>query len=184
MEQTAIFWGAFDPPHLWHEAVIQLVFEQTDIDTIILLPSWIRDDKTYNVSEIDRSNMLEIFAKKIKWVQIANTELTEFPEIDAYFKKLLGYSPYQIIWTDLIPDLDTWDPTNNTSQIIPKIFIERNYIAWFDKVENFIYLIPEFKEEIKNLSSTKIRNNIKIWIFDWLHPEVEEYIKQNNLYSN
>lgn len=56
-----IFGSASDPLHVGHTAIIRALLHYKNPAQIILIPSGIRDDKSYNVSDEHRMKMLEIF---------------------------------------------------------------------------------------------------------------------------
>ncbi len=195
MEQIALYWGAFNPPHILHEEVIKTILSKTIITKIIIVPSWLRSDKTYNISKEYRNNLINLFIKNLSWLNIELNKdffLDKIPSttmvwMDEYFKKKLWYSPYQIFWSDVIKDLDKWYEPLKVKKYIPKIFVSRE---WFDLdnswLENYLYVKISFDNQklikLKHLSSTIIKENIKKWIYTWLNLEIAEYIKEKWLY--
>ena len=65
-----IFGAAFDPPHVGHTAIIRALLHYKNPTKIVLMPSGVRDDKSYNVSDEHRMKMLEIFQREIDDVRI------------------------------------------------------------------------------------------------------------------
>lgn len=63
MKEVAIFGGAFDPPTLAHEAIIQACLERDDIDEVWVLPSGKRTDKPAMLGNDIRLCMLEAMVR-------------------------------------------------------------------------------------------------------------------------
>ena len=85
--KIAIYWWAFNPPTLWHLHVIKEVFNNTDIEKIIIVPDWFRLDKDYKISEKDRNNLIKIFIDElqINWYRV---------ELETYFLKWKNKSDF------------------------------------------------------------------------------------------
>lgn len=194
MKKIAILGWAFDPPHAVHEEIWKMILDRKELwfEKLIVVPSWPNDYKVFKAQDEFRRRILEIFMKSFNSY---NAELcpaflswelgpTTTRWIDDYFKATLGYSPYQIFGTDVIPNMNERDPTWYVGRVLPKIFIKRKwYEPDMSQVDNYVLIEPEFDDELRvNLSSTQVRENIRRRIFDWLNPEIAEYIRNNNLY--
>ena len=71
-----IFGAAFDPPHVGHSAIVRALFHYKNPEKIILMPSGIRSDKSYHVSDEHRLAMLEIFCEELNR-SVVSVTLTE-----------------------------------------------------------------------------------------------------------
>ena len=61
MNNIAIYWGAFNPPTIWHFEIIEKLLTKNIVEKIIFSPDWTRKDKDYKVQNIDRERMIKIF---------------------------------------------------------------------------------------------------------------------------
>lgn len=192
--ETIVYGGAFDPPQLAHQDLVEQLDRTYRPAKIIIVPSGPRYDKTYKVSDEHRQNILRIFADALK-DRMAHVELCEdfmlglIPEtttlgMDEFFRERLGRSPRQVFGMDVIPQMPVWDPSGRVEQEIPKIFVSREgFEPDMHSLDNYLLFNPKFPEHIAALSSTAVRANIKNRIFTGLNPRVEAYIKENNLYQ-
>jgi len=194
-KNIAIYWWAFNPPTLWHLHVIENVFNNSDIEKIIIVPDWFRLDKNYKISEKDRNNLISIFIDelKINWYNVEldthflewknNSDTTTY-EVDKYFIQKLWFQPFHIFWTDISSWIKnwSWNPNKYIQKKLKKIFIPRKGYEFEDfDLENFKLLDIEKHSDI---SSTKIKENInkKIKIDKLVTEKIEKYIIKNNLY--
>jgi epoxyqueuosine reductase len=138
-----IFGGAFDPPHVWHTAIVKSILAKHDPEKIIIIPSSERDDKKYNVSDEHRLAMLEIFAREIddhrviiddyfikNWVWEMITR-----DVDEYSQKTYGKNIIHIFWTDTIASMPSWDSEWYAAKVVKKIFVPRSCHREWSEVE-------------------------------------------------
>ena len=76
-----IFGGAFDPPHVGHTSIVKAILHYKNPEKIIIIPSSVRNDKSYAVSDDHRLAMLDIFCDELnesieKDQSIGNTALS------------------------------------------------------------------------------------------------------------
>ena len=76
-----IFGGAFDPPHVGHMSIVKAILHYKNPEKIIIIPSSVRNDKSYAVSDDHRLVMLDIFCDELnesigKDQSIGNTTLS------------------------------------------------------------------------------------------------------------
>lgn len=95
MEKIAIYWGAFNPPTLWHQEVMVKMITKWYVDKIIFSPDGQRLDKNYWISHQERKDILEVFASEIcqKWFNIEfedyflhNNIPTTTMEVENYYR--------------------------------------------------------------------------------------------------
>lgn len=195
-EKIAIYWWAFNPPTLWHFYVINEIFNNSDINKIIIVPDWDRDDKSYWIEKIHRKNMIDLFINilKNKWLNIEidnyffenkNNKETITRDVDLYFKNKFQFPIWHIFWTDISWQIKnwSWNPDKYIEKQLKKIFIPRkwyNFEKW--ELENYILINTD---NIPEISSTKVRKNCKnnISNSNLVFQEIENYIKENNLYK-
>ena len=76
-----IFGGAFDPPHVGHTSIVKAILHYKNPEKIIIIPSSVRNDKSYAVNDDHRLAMLEVFCDELnesieKDQSIGNTALS------------------------------------------------------------------------------------------------------------
>lgn len=127
METIAIYWGAFNPPTVWHQKVITQLLTKWYVDKIIFSPDGQRTDKNYGISSQDRNEILHTFASEIsqQWYNIEfedhflhDTSFTTTMQVEAYFREKLWFSPQHIFGIDTITSLPNW--TGNVDKYLEK----------------------------------------------------------------
>jgi nicotinate-nucleotide adenylyltransferase len=192
--KVAIYGGAFNPPTLWHEKVISGILTSTQVEKIILSPDGYRLDKNYGISQEKRKEIIDIFIESllIKWFNVEidshflegkNWDFTNTIEVDKYFKKKLGFSPYHIFWSDVIKSMKNW--SWNDEQFIEKelkkLFISRPwYELCLENIDNYILAdLPDLIE----ISSTIVREMLSVRqdVSAIITAEISKYIQNNNI---
>jgi nicotinate-nucleotide adenylyltransferase len=117
IRKVAIYGGAFDPIHNGHLATIAQLLASRQVDSIVVVPSGDRPDKTARVSAADRLSMVrlavsEAFAGDPR-VEVSDLHVAGkvgYGTIDLvdYFTKTPGIDPYVVIGRELIADLPQW----------------------------------------------------------------------------
>lgn len=78
--QIAVFGGAFNPPTVAHQAIMQACLDQPEMDEVWVMPSGDRLDKSFGVSDATRVAMLEVVKAEVfaddSRLHISNFELT------------------------------------------------------------------------------------------------------------
>lgn len=128
-----IFWAAFDPPHVWHSAIVRTLLHYRNPDKIILIPSGKRNDKSYHVSDEHRLAMLEIFCSEIgdERVIIDDYFLRNWEgemitrDVDIYAREKYGDDIIHVFGTDTIESMREWDEEGYAAKKIRKLFVPR-----------------------------------------------------------
>ena len=87
---VAIFGGSFDPPHKWHQLIVERAIEELDIDKLIVVPAFLNPFKTSSLANaqqrLEWSHLLfdeipnvivddyEIKEKKIQSTQVSQKQ--------------------------------------------------------------------------------------------------------------
>lgn len=190
--RTAIYWWAFNPPHLAHAEIAKEILAQNLADRIILIPSGRRRDKiSYPVTDEQRIAMMRLFIEDIgdSRVSLDDSFLSKEPifgstvALHDYYIKHHWITPVQVFWSDTVAHMPGWFEPERVAQEVPKIIIRR---AWdmtsMEKISNYREMQLNFHQNIAHLSSTLVRDGIKNGNMTWLSHRVAEYIKENNLY--
>ncbi len=192
--RTAVFGGCFDPPHKGHIKIAVESRKQFDLDRIILLPTGLPPHKGGRVSDpVHRYEMCRIVAAKYGFelsdYEVFRKEYCYSADTLEYFaKKYEGDKLFFIIGGDSINYIDKWYMPERIFAASSIIVGAREKIdtALVERMRKLYNAEIYFTEnEIVNISSTRIRENIKngIPITGMVDKETEEYIMKNLLYS-
>lgn len=166
-----------------------------------MIPSSMRDDKSYHVSDSERLDMLRLFVEDVaddrlilddyflkNWKEEMVTR-----DVDTYAREKYGEDISHIFGTDTIASMPSWDTEQYAAKKIKKLFIPRwnNDVSPAD-IENY-EIFSDFP--IKDISSTELREIIPEYtsLHAWYehHPKfcvpglcrkVSQYILDNRLY--
>lgn len=192
--------GTFDPVHLGHLAIAELVRCEFNLDKVLFIPSGMPPHKDLNVvtDAIDRLNMVKCAVSSNPYFEAVDIEIKREGytyTVDTLRELHKEYSAdttfYYIIGADVVMDLLTWKRAE-------EVFVLTNFIAvmragFLDKdfderikvlKHKYDLNITSFEAPLIEISSTNIRNRVqKNQSIKYLVDEcVEDYIKKNNLY--
>lgn len=195
---TAIYWGAFNPPTLAHAQVVQKVLEQTSIDHIIINPSWEREDKKFWISPEKRKRLMELFCKILQewWSHISlethflegkSWWLTTTRAEERFFREQLGVSPSFIFGNDVAPKMSWWSENEDRfiQEKLRKIFIKRPGYDFNFEANGFReYTLLDIPDML-DISSTTAREMIanKLSVEGILFQELAQEIEIQQLYQ-
>lgn len=196
MKNTGIYIGSFNPMHIGHIMITNYVLENTDVDEVIITPSYHSFGKPELASFNDRVTMISKSIKLMNNVLVSTIESKLSGYTYETLENFVNSKYYEKV--SLIIGADNFIRLHeflNISWILSNcnlIVLGRNDI---DLKEGFNNLneIPGFDiSKIKilndfptvNMSSSFIRNEIKLGndIFRYVMPEVRKHIKEFNLY--
>lgn len=193
MKNIAIYWGAFNPPTIWHFEVIKWVLTNKIVEKIIFAPDWQRVDKDYRIQREKREKILQIFFEELreKWLNVEFEDYflksdwnTTTMEVEEYFSLKLWFSPFHIFWIDTISSMPNWvwNRDKYLENELKKIFINRKWFQIPGKIDMQNYQIYDLS--ILEVSSTIVREMIKnkIKVDEILTPKVNQNIQENWLY--
>lgn len=192
-KNIGIFGGTFNPPHIAHSIAADSVREQLKLDKIIFIPSGIPplkesipvehrlamtklafgNDKNFEVSEIEIRNTGEK-SYTVNTLQTLN---------DLY--KNENVKLFLIIGVDKLLELPKWKNPERLFELSQVIVINRPGFSAEDAKPEFAGRVTFVSIPFMEISSSIIRKNVlgEISIKYLVVPEVEEYIKKNNLYK-
>lgn len=191
-KQIGLFGGTFDPVHAGHLALAQSFLNSGFIDELwIILTPFPPHKKEFSPSNYShRLDMLEYVFKSMAHVKILTIE-NELPRPSYTFKtieflasKHSKHRFYYCLGGDSLINFYTW----KNPEIILKhvnLLVASRPGSIYDEVDNWILEKSEFIEhEPIDVSSTEIKTRIagNNSIEGLVHPEVESYIRSNNLY--
>ncbi len=188
--KIGIFGGSFNPPHKMHKKIALELIKNGYVDQVIYVPTGNKYNKKDLIDAKDRLEMLKIMTRNNENLSVSDYELKNtltytYQTLD-YFQSIYPNDEiYFICGTDNLKELTTWNHYKHILNNYKIVVIERDN----DNVEDIIKSLNSKniiigKIDSRNISSTKIRNNLKENqdFFD-LDDEVISYIKEKNLYN-
>jgi nicotinate-nucleotide adenylyltransferase len=180
--KIALFFGSFNPIHIGHLIIANHIVNNTDCDKVWLVvsPHNPLKEKAGLLNEFDRLHLVQLAVEDNEKLVACNEEFY-LPKpsytIDTLTHLQEKYPTYEfslVMGSDNILNIDKW----------------KNYELLLERYTIYIYNRPEYNSDNLKIkgdirSSTYIRNNIKEnkSIKYLLHPSVEKYILDYNLYK-
>lgn len=190
MSCIGIFGGSFDPVHLEHIKIINVIFDEFNVDKIIVVPAYKPPHKKFlNVSCEHRINMLELALRKLKNVFIDTFEIDckrtvyTYETLDYLQEKYSNAKLKLIIGADSFSNLDHWKKSEYIAKKYGFLVVNRENTQIDENSIFFQY--SKFTSFKGKISSTNVRKNIKLGvdISCWIDYKVLNYIKENELYK-
>lgn len=198
-KQIVIFGGCFNPPTNTHFLLAQqLINKYNQIEKIVFVPVNGKYPKAELVENEDRYNMLKLVCDKNKNFEVSRIEIdSPSPSytIETLKKFKRKYSNHEIAFvlgSDNLKGLSNWYKAEEILKLF-KIYVIRRDKDNVEKIISQDELLSKNKESIitakiqitSNLSSTYVRNNLKIGkSINYLVPEeVIKYIEKHKLYK-
>ncbi len=203
LKKVGIIGGAFDPIHVAHLIVGEIFVSKLDLDLAYLVPARISPFKTAKKDDLEASvrhrlQMTKIAASENPRFGVETFELERdsvsysIDTVDYLAEKHPNAELYLLVGSDQAKKFNRW---KNRKAILDKATIciadRPGYLTENDKEVIRFDLEHKEKEPIwlenplLEISSSNIRNKIKNGesIKYFVPPQVEEYIKRNNLYA-
>ncbi len=158
-QTVALFGGSFDPPHLGHEAVVKALISQSEIDKIVIMPTFLNPFKSSSFAPPKKRLkwLKEIFSTS-KDVYIDSFEVEKHekvPTITTVEYLLKSYDKvYLVIGADNLKDLQKWYKFDELQRIV----------TFFVALRDEIYVPHEFLKLFvqADISSTSLRRTMNI----------------------
>ncbi len=178
MRTVALFGGSFDPPHLGHEAVVKALLPLSEIDKIIIMPTFLNPFKSSSFAPAKKRLkwLKEIFAP-YKNVLIDSFEVQKnekVPTITTVKYLLESYDKvYVVIGADNLKDLKKWYKFDELQELVTFVVATRDEIH---VPQEFIKLLVQ-----ENISSTTLRELMnKERLCTVNAQEIMNYYKEKN----
>ncbi|ADE54439.1 nicotinate (nicotinamide) nucleotide adenylyltransferase [Coraliomargarita akajimensis] len=189
--QIALYGGSFDPVHCAHVRLARRALEQTGIDEVRFLPASRSPLKAHSVvaSNVQRLAMLKLALKGESGMSVDPYELekggTSYTvETVRHFKAALpGTRLSWILGADQFEMLADWYAIEELASMVDfLVFARPGYRLKPPMVEGLRFAIVE--SEVLEVSSSSIRARLSCGqsAEAWLHPAVEAFICENELY--
>ncbi len=195
--RVGIFGGTFNPPHIAHVRVAKAFYECAGLDMLWVIPTNQPPHKKYsgNVSAQDRFNMCRLAFSDIPGACVSDIEIARGGK--SYTVDTLMHLAdddtelYLLCGTDMFLSLDTWFRADKIFKLATICYARResdkDIAAAIDaKRKEYIDVhcakIIEIPTDVKEISSTDIRERIVKEDYAEIPVEVVEYIKERKLY--
>ena len=158
-QTVALFGGSFDPPHLGHEAVVKALISQSEIDKIVIMPTFLNPFKSSSFAPPEKRLkwLKEIFSTS-KDVYIDSFEVEKHekvPTITTVEYLLKSYDKvYLVIGADNLKDLQKWYKFDELQRIVTFLVASRDEIY---VPQEFLKLFVQ-----ADISSTSLRRTMNI----------------------
>ena len=196
--KTAIYGGAFNPPHNGHIHLALSINDIYDFDRIILIPTGNPVHKSDNefVSDADRLNMCELIADDNSIFEVSDIEIKSNEKSYTYntVQKLKEKYPkdefYLIIGGDMLMIFDKWYEYKKLSEEVTVICAAReDDYNILDKKrkelekDNCVVYLENIKPKV--VSSSEIRKKLRLnkSVKNLLPDSVYRYILERKLYE-
>jgi len=189
MKRIGILGGTFNPIHIGHLTIAQMVREQMKLDKVLFIPSNLPPHKSgkFVVSAKDRYHMVRLAIHGNPYFEISDFEIEKEGKsysIDtvSYFHDLFGRGTkfFFIIGSDLLPTLHTWKRINEIEKIVSFVAVHRpGFKEKKSKVKVKLVTIPGLQT-----SSSYVRQRITSGkTVKYLVPDnIIKYIADKKLY--
>jgi len=186
----ALFGGAFNPPHIAHLFIADVLVKEFGFERVLFIPSNISSHKSTDelLHPTHRLAMLKNLEEEIPWMEVSDCEIRRGGvsySIDTvkelYEHNNFDVKPGLLIGDDLLPDFQSWKNVDDLVSLI-------NLIVAF-RTGNGEIVCPYPFTRLENLqfaiSSSDIRKRIKEHrAYRFMIPEsVYEYIEKTGLYT-
>lgn len=204
-KKIGILGGSFDPPHRGHRWAIEACIKHTDL--IYVIPSYQTPGKVLSqTSAIARLKIIKETVKDLPQVKVLDTEIERGGvsyTIDTLNQLSLGKDDiYFIMGEETLSHLHTW---KNAEQIIHKVNLIILYHTDFKKKKNWPVIFQKYLQEIdknkgqlktgkevifvkteefQGISSTQIRNKLKLGlsVSEMLYPAAATLVQKHYKY--
>jgi nicotinate-nucleotide adenylyltransferase len=160
----AIYGGSFDPVHIGHEMIINVLSRISYIDKLIVVPTYLNPFKKYYLLHPqDRFDILTHMCETNPEVLISDFEIKRneatpsILTVEHYKKKYNPTKIYLIIGADNLQTLPLWDNFEKLNQLVEFIVVSRDGY----EVKNDIIQFKTINMNI-NISSTSLRDKLDL----------------------
>jgi len=160
----ALFGGSFDPFHMGHEAIIESLDKNLDIEEIFLVPTYLNPfKKSFHLQAQDRLALLhEMYEDnaKIKIIDFEVKQERAVPTIETveYLKSKYQLDTiYLVIGADNFLSIKSWNNYEKLSKSVRFVVITRN--GYTINSQDIKYIQIEVNVDV---SSTQLRENLDL----------------------
>lgn len=194
MKSIGLFFGSFNPIHLGHTQLAEYIFEYSGVDEIwyIVSPRNPLKEQSELIDEHLRFRLIEMATEGKDYLKVSDIEFNmpkpsyTINTLQALSEKYPEDNFILLIGSDNMQIFDQWkDYQTILNEYSILVYPRKDF-----EYEPFEEIYPDMQilEEAPffEISSTEIRELIKNNqdASQWLHPDVYQFIKENNLYKN
>lgn len=194
MKSIGLFFGSFNPIHLGHTQLAEYIFEYSGVDEIwyIVSPRNPLKEQSELIDEHLRLRMIEMATEDKDYLKVSDIEFDmskpsyTINTLHALSEKYPEDNFILLIGSDNMQIFDKWKDYQTILDEYSILVYPRKDFDY----EPFEEIYPDMQilEEAPffEISSTEIRELIKNNqdASQWLHPDVYQFIKENDLYKN
>ena len=181
-QRIGILGGTFDPPHLAHLAMIQVVLEANLVDQVLMVPCFRHAFDKQPVSFEHRLKMCRLMTSDFDFIEVsdAERELTTpgrtLALLELLEKKYTSSSFRLIVGGDIYQERQKWYRFDLVAKMAPPIYLARRGVTL--RKEDWLDAPPE-------MSSSDIRKRLANGenVNEFLAPSVVAYIARHRLYG-
>ncbi len=198
--RVGIYGGTFAPIHNGHVAAAKAFMEQMKLDYLFIIPTCLPPHKQVDFSDdpLYRLRMCELAFEDTDGVVISDTEIKRGGRSYTYDTLMELTRPntrlFFMCGTDMVLSFDTWYRFEDIFKLCYPVYVRRENDPILtkkivDKITEYYnkygVMFRRIVTEPIEISSTQIRKRIAAGkdISDLVPKKVEEFIKQNHLYS-
>lgn len=194
MKSIGLFFGSFNPIHLGHTQLAEYIFEYSGVDEIwyIVSPRNPLKEQSELIDEHLRLRMIEIATEDKDYLKVSDIEF-DMPKpsytintLHALSEKYPEDNFILLIGSDNMQIFDKWKDYQTILEEYSILVYPRKVFDYepFEEIYSDMQILEE--APFFEISSTEIRELIKNNqdASQWLHPDVYQFIKENNLYKN
>ncbi|MCU0372347.1 MAG: nicotinate-nucleotide adenylyltransferase [Ignavibacteria bacterium] len=198
MKRYGILGGSFNPPHTAHLILAENVKEQLELDKVIFIPSGkhaLKDPQSLaeaghrlNMARIafEQDSSFEVSDIEIRKAKAGLTNYTVDTLIDLYQMYQKDFIKiYLIVGIDNLIEFPQWKDPHKLFILSEVVVMNRPGYFIQDVSVEFSRKARYLSVPMLEISSSEIRNRVRDnkSIKYLVDPEVEKYIKENNLYK-
>jgi nicotinate-nucleotide adenylyltransferase len=174
---VAIFGGSFDPFHIGHEKIVDIVLRNVKLDKLFIIPTYLNPFKNaFHINANTRLELIKDLYHLHSLVEVINYEVnkkektTTFRTI-IYLKSIYSLDKiYLVVGADNIKNIHLWYNYQNLKTLVTFIVISRGETATINIPKNSILL-----ELNENISSTILKETKDI---KYIPKKIQNRIKK------
>ncbi|MDA0765689.1 MAG: nicotinate (nicotinamide) nucleotide adenylyltransferase [Verrucomicrobia bacterium] len=185
--RIALFGGTFDPIHLGHTAISRAAVDQLDLDKVVFIPcrQSPHKDEAARATEEQRLEMLDLALTDLPWAEVSEIETCLPPPSYSWMTAecmreiFPGARLYWLVGEDQWNVIESWSRPYHLAEMVEFIVHHRGghpapkpgFRAHFIPGDH-----PASGTTIREDAPTRLRS-------EWIHPNVERFIRSNGLYG-
>ena len=193
MKSIGLFFGSFNPVHLGHTSLAEYIFEFSGVDEIwfVVSPRNPLKDQSELIDEYLRLRMLHLATGNTEYLVPSDIEF-ELPKPSYTINTLKTLSErfpednfILLIGSDNMQIFDQWKDYQTILDDYSVLVYPREGYPYEEYEERYPEMQILEEAPFFDVSSTQIRELIKNNqdVSHWLHADVYQFIKENNLYT-